>query len=102
MSPVLFYGVRRRILAGSIAAFVASAAIASAADQTWLNAGPTNNWNIADLNWNGNVAWTQGNSAIFGDTGETITLTTGITADDLTFNSTGFVIASNTLTLTGT
>src|SRR5688500_795274 len=76
---VVSQATRRRILAGSIAAFVATAVTASAADQTWLNAGPTNNWNLTDQNWDGNLAWTQSNSAIFGGLGETVTLTTGIT-----------------------
>ena len=72
---------------------------AQAADQTWLPAGPTNDWNTTDLNWDAGVAWTQTNNAIFGGAGETVTLTEGIAAGGLTFNSSGYTISGNTLTL---
>ena len=72
---------------------------AQAADQTWLPAGPTNDWNTTELNWDAGVAWTQTNNAIFGGAGETVTLTEGIAAGGLTFNSSGYTLSGNTLTL---
>src|ERR1043165_6400504 len=56
-----------------------------AATQNWFNAGPSNDWSTTAGNWDGGSVWTQNNSAIFGGTGETVTLTGPITADDLTF-----------------
>ena len=79
--------------------FVISLSAAPAADQTWNPAGPTNNWNTTDLNWDAGVAWTQANNAIFGGSGETVTLTEGLSAGGLTFNSSGYTISGNSLTL---
>lgn len=71
-----------------------------AADQTWIDANLNNNWNTdTDLNWDAGVAWAQGNNAIFGGTGETVTLATGISVGDMTFNAAGYQISGNTLTL---
>lgn len=72
---------------------------ARGADQAWNPDGPTNNWNATDLNWDAGDAWTQANNAIFGGSGETVTLTEGIDASGLTFNSSGYTISGNTLTL---
>ena len=73
---------------------------ALAADQTWIDANGNNDWNTAtDMNWDAGVFWTQGNNAIFGGTGETVTLTEGITAGNITFNSDNYSISGNTLTL---
>ncbi|MFO1522781.1 MAG: hypothetical protein U1F77_11865 [Kiritimatiellia bacterium] len=41
------------------------------------------------------------NDAVFGGTAGTVTLTGGVTANDLTFNSNGYTIQGNTLTLNG-
>jgi hypothetical protein len=88
----------------AIALFTASFApfptIAHAADQTWISlTGPTADWNTTDLNWDAGVAWSQNNNAIFGGTGETVTLTEAISAGGLTFNVAGYTITGNTLTL---
>jgi autotransporter-associated beta strand protein len=91
---------RRHTLAALIGFSLATAA--QAADQTWLDANANNNWNTTDANWVGPVVWTQNNSAIFGGTGETVALTEAISAAGLTFNSTGYTVSGNTLTLTGT
>ena len=65
-------------------------------------------WDAQSTNWwNGftNAAWpTTGidNDAIFGGTGATIVLdAAGISANDITFNSTGYVLTGGNLTLTG-
>lgn len=52
-----------------------------------------------------NVAWvnnTTPDNAIFGDVAGTVTLSTGIRANTLTFNTAGYTITGNTLTLAGT
>jgi autotransporter-associated beta strand protein len=79
--------------------FAMSWSAAHGADQTWNPAGPTNNWNTTEANWDAGVAWTQANNAIFGGVGETVTLTEGIAAGGLTFNASGYAITGNTLTL---
>ena len=65
---------------------------------TWANG--TTNW------WNGaaNVVWPDSgteNDAIFGGTAGSVTLTS-VTANDLTFETTGYALAAGTLTLNGT
>ena len=89
----------RLLLHSSLASIFGS--IATAADQTWIDTNANNDWNTTELNWDAGAAWTQSNSAIFGGTGETVTLTAPITAESLTFNSSGYTIAGNTLTLAG-
>lgn len=83
--------------------------------QYWDGAGPANNgtieggpgtWNATGLNWTNsggtiNTKWQSG-TAVFGGTSGTVTLTSAISAQGLTFNSTGYTIAgTSTLTLTG-
>ena len=76
------------------------ATFAQAVDQTWMSGNANNDWNTTTgLNWDAGVAWTQGNSAIFGGTGETVTLTEGISVDGITFNVANYIISGNTLTL---
>lgn len=83
-----------------IPTLVLLASLARAADQTWIQGNANNDWNTSTgLNWDAGVAWTQNNSAIFGGTGETVTLTEGISVDGLTFNVAGYTINGNTLTL---
>ena len=60
-------------------------------DQTWINGSGT--WNTTGLFWDSGVVWTNGNNAIFGGTGETITLSGSLSVNHLTFNSTGFTLA---------
>ena len=77
----------------------------------------TANWDLSLTNWDsgtGDAQWVNANNdiAVFGDGGTggasafTVTLTTGITAGGLTFNSSStassYTIAGNTLTLGGT
>ncbi len=71
----------------------------------------TNTWSNspdANLNWNGfnwtsdGFSWTDGDDAIFGPTGVgAITITTPVTARNLTFNSPGYSVSNSTLTLIG-
>ncbi len=76
------------------------ATVAPAVDQTWISGNANNDWNTTTgLNWDAGVAWTQGNSAIFDGTGETVTLTEGISVDGITFNVANYIISGNTLTL---
>lgn len=70
---------------------------------TWNTTATAGTW-TAD-NGATNVAWvnnTTPDSAIFGDVAGTVTLGTGIRANTLTFNTAGYSIAGNTLTLAGT
>ncbi|MFO1489361.1 MAG: autotransporter-associated beta strand repeat-containing protein [Kiritimatiellia bacterium] len=69
--------------------------------------GGTGNWDTTSALWDnaGLVAWpTTGtdNDALFDGTAGTVTLTTGITVNDLTFNLDGYSILGNILTLNGT
>ncbi|HEX7260593.1 MAG TPA: autotransporter-associated beta strand repeat-containing protein, partial [Luteolibacter sp.] len=80
--------------------------ISSAANQEWNPFGnpfgPTYNWNTAeeDANWDDGVVWTQGNNAIFGGFfGDYVTLSTGISVGNMTFDADGYNIYSDTLTL---
>ncbi len=78
---------------------------AQAASLTWDNGAGTGKWNATDLNWSGASTWNNAtpDTATFGATGVgTVTLTTGIMAGGLTFNTAGYTVAGNTLTLSGT
>jgi autotransporter-associated beta strand protein len=105
------------ILAAGIAALLASAA--SAAIVTWDSngsAGPNPNggsgtWDVnSSANWwDGatNVVWPAlggtNDDAVFANTAGIVSLAAGgVTANDLTFSTTGYLIQSNTLTLNGT
>lgn len=72
---------------------------AHAADQTWDWANADNNWSTTATNWDAAATWTNGNTAIFGGTGEAIALGTGITVNGLTFDSAGYSISGGALTL---
>ena len=108
-----------RILRHSIATLLCLASTAHAATLTWditpgtVGAGDSaitggaGTWDTANGNWTSdgganNIAWTNGDSAIFQDTGGVLTLGAAITADDLTFSTAGYSIVSGTLTLAGT
>jgi fibronectin-binding autotransporter adhesin len=93
----------RPVLAFSIASLLVAHS-ASAATYTWDGA-TNSNWDTTTLNWSGS-AWitnTTSDQAIFGSTGiGTISLTTAINANKLTFSNAGYTISGNTLTLGGT
>ena len=76
------------------------ASVAHGVDQTWISGNVNNDWNTTTgTNWDAGVAWLQNNSAIFGGTGETVTLTEGISVDGITFNVASYTISGSTLTL---
>ena len=92
--------IHPRLLAtGVVSGILATTALA--ADQTWNTAGPSDNWNTTDLNWDAGVAWSDGNSAVFSGTGEAITVGT-VTAAGMTFSGTDYVLGSGTITNSGT
>lgn len=71
--------------------------------------GAPGNWSTAISNWDSgsglaHVAWTNANNdlAVFAGTAGTVTLTTAVTANALTFNVTGYTVAgTSALTLAG-
>ena len=77
--------------------------LAHAATYNWN--GGTADWDTSTANWNGaGTIWPGSgtdNDAVFGGSVGTITLTTGVAANDITFNTTGYLIQGNTLTLNG-
>ena len=77
------------------------AASALADDQTWNTTGASDVWNTTDLNWDADVAWTNGNAAIFPDIGETITVDP-VTVAGITFSGTDYILNSGTITHLGT
>lgn len=112
----------RRVLASSIAAFIA-VPIAAHADLTWdavpLNGtleGGTGFWNALDQNWTAdggltNAPWDSLIATFGGTTGGTVTINSGnVNATGLVFNATGDLsnytiasaLATDTLTLLGT
>lgn len=71
--------------------------------------GGTGTWNTTNGNWTidagaNNLAWVNANNdtAVFGGTAGTVSLGAAITAGGLTFNTTGYTVTGNTLTLAGT
>jgi len=100
------------------AALLGTAPAAKAATLTWDGAdlvsadaqGGTGTWNTnTSANWwdgAGNVVWPAlggtDDDAVFGGTAGTITIAAGgVTANDLTFNTTGYVLGGGVLTLNG-
>lgn len=71
------------------------------AQQTYQDSSALNTWNSTDLNWStGPTTWanTTSSDAIFGGTGETVTVS-AVNARNVTFNSTGYVLSGGTITL---
>ena len=100
----------------SIAAVMALAGSARGTVLDWdpagnqSNSGGVGTWNTTSTNmiWHngvavGDLAWVNANldTARFGGTGGTVTLSTGITAGGLNFNVDGMTVTGNTLTLGG-
>jgi autotransporter-associated beta strand protein len=78
-----------------------SLAVAHAQTQTWNNASTDGYWNTSSANWTSPATWQSGNAA-FGSTGAgTVTISTGVSANSLTFNAAGYTITGGNLTLTG-
>jgi fibronectin-binding autotransporter adhesin len=86
--------------------------VANAASLQWyangVTQGGTGTWNTTNADWTANgttfQAWNNGNldDAVFGGTAGTVTLGVAITAHNLTFNTSGYVITGSTLILGGT
>ncbi len=73
-----------------------------------ISEGGTGNWDLTDTFWDvgtaPNVAWANGNSAVFGNTttptaGGTVTLTSAISANNVEFLNGGYTVAAGTLGL---
>jgi len=73
---------------------------AMAADQTYDDTSGDNVWDTSTANWDAGVAWTNGNSAIFGGTGESVAVDT-VTANGITFDSAGYTLTGGTITSGG-
>ncbi len=73
--------------------------------QTGTSAGGgTGNWNTSSLFWysgTADVVWTSGNNAVFGGGAGAVSVKSGISVNNLTFNSSGYSLTGNTLTITG-
>ena len=97
-------GKSRRLM-GMLAMLSVGAAgtAANAATKTWDGVGGSTWDTTTTSNWTG-ATWSAGDDAIFGASGVgTISVAAGgVTAHNLTFNTTGYTVQSNTLTLGGT
>ena len=110
----------KSVLCSALAAVLATSvpSAASAADRYWdangttIGSGGSGTWNLSNLNWSPNgdgvsgpfqLPWNNAllDNAIFGGTAGTVNLGTPITAHNLTFNTAGYVLTGNTLTLGG-
>jgi autotransporter-associated beta strand protein len=63
-------------------------------NQTWINGSGT--WDTVNTSWDGGVVWTNGNNAIFAGSAETVSILGNVSVNQITFNSSGFVIADPT------
>lgn len=102
----------------ALIAALGMAQLANAATLTWDGNGSTapnpnggnGTWDTnSTANWwdgSTNVVWPAlggtDDDAVFGDTAGTVTISGGVTANDLTFNTTGYTVTASTLTLNGT
>jgi autotransporter-associated beta strand protein len=83
--------------------------LSRAAVLTWAPGGAgggVGNWDTSAANWNGRTStWsntTPPNAAVFGGTSGIVTLTAPISVGDITFNSSGYTLNGNQLTLAAT
>ena len=113
----LAYAVASALRIVLLAALAASPALAADrywdANQTATGSGGTGVWNLGNLFWSNNSSdtlgpynqpWSNGDNAIFAGTAGTVTLGAPITANRLTFNTSGYTIGgvgANILTLGG-
>ncbi len=70
-----------------------TSSVGFAQSQTWIPANPNNDWSLTAPNWDAGVPWTNGSSAIFGGTGETVEIASDVLVNNITFNSNGYTIA---------
>jgi len=76
-----------------VSALLLLACTAHAQNQTWLDAGPSNDWSVTAPNWNGAAVWAPGSNAIFNGGGETVEIASDVLVNNITFNSSGYIIA---------
>lgn len=114
-------GLSRRLLSGAALAAVLACGISPAAhaeDRNWdanvtaVGSGGTGTWNLESLTWSPGTdgvsgpydrPWDNGalDNAIFGGTAGTVTLGVPVTVGNITFNSAGYILSGNGLTLGG-
>jgi len=108
--------VRRRCLASIIAMLLGCAHPAWAQTVYWDGTNTTANadggagtWQTGTTNWDdaatggANIAWSDALDAVFGGSAGTVTIAAGgVSAHNLTFSPTNYVITGGTLTLSGT
>ena len=71
------------------------------AQNTWLNS-PDGDFRWTSVNWTAPTTWAGGDDAIFGPNGVgPVSISSPVTAHNLTFNSPGYAITNGTLTLNG-
>jgi hypothetical protein len=78
--------------------------VAAGSRTTGAGLGGTGTWNTSALKWytgSAEVAWQNGNHAVFGGAAGTVTLGSPIAANTLAFKTTGYIITGSTLTLGG-
>ncbi|MEY3896372.1 MAG: hypothetical protein RLZZ214_1892, partial [Verrucomicrobiota bacterium] len=114
------FSTRSQILSSTIAVVFTAFGQASAANVTWditpgtvgagdsVITGGAEAWNTSNGNWTtdagaNNVAWNNANNdvAVFGDVAGAVALGDPITAGGLIFNTTGYSVTGNILTLAG-
>ena len=95
----------RIMTVGLVLAFVGAV---RAADQVWNDVSGNNTWSTNDLNWDAGVAWGNGNNAFFAGTGglgKTVDISNAVSVVNITFQTSGYVIAdadnNGMLTLAG-
>lgn len=94
--------ILRRSPFPALAAFLAFSSEEARAqnDQNWINGSGI--WDTTSPHWDAGVAWIAGNNAFFGGAAETVSLDGTISANDLNFTSSGFVLSgAGLLQLTG-
>ncbi|MEO5914385.1 MAG: autotransporter-associated beta strand repeat-containing protein [Luteolibacter sp.] len=65
--------------------------------QNYDSSSSSNVWSLTDVNWDSStVSWINGNKAVFGGVGETVTVNDGIVTGGMTFNSDGYNLANGT------
>lgn len=106
--------MKPRFNASSLCAILAAATAATLhADVfTWNGSstggasGVSNNWDTTTANWTGTTTtWPASgtdNDAVFAGTAGTVTITSGVTANDIAFNTNSYIVSGGTLTLNGT
>jgi autotransporter-associated beta strand protein len=99
-------------LTNVFALIIAATATLDAATYTWNGSstggatGTSNNWDTTSANWTGTATiWPASgsdNDAVFAGTAGTVTISSGVTANDIAFNTNSYTVSGGTLTLNGT